>query len=65
MWPIKKKENSASEFTWAVDNELITIQHENKSLRTLVIKENEWAMSNHVYSFSLFVSSKTCYHAEF
>ena len=42
MWPIKKKkENSAGEFTWAADDKLITIQHENKSLRTLVIKENE------------------------
>lgn len=37
----KKKENSANEFTWAVDDKCITIQHENKSLRTLVIKENE------------------------
>ena len=42
---LKKKKNSASEFTWAVDDKLLLrylfkkVQHDSKSLRTLVIKE--------------------------
>ena len=45
----------------------IKIQHDNESQRTQTKKMNKRTkkMNKQVYSFSLFVSSKTRYHAEF